>query len=59
VELNVDGSFLAEAGSGGAEMVLQDDKGDIIFSSCRFLPHCSNALEAEIIACMEGCAKIV
>ena len=35
-------------------MVLRDDKGAIIFSSCRQLFSCRDALEAELCACMEG-----
>jgi hypothetical protein len=59
VKLNVDGSFVAESGSGGAGMVLRDDKGEIIFSSYRFLPRSSISLEAEIVTCMEGYVKII
>ena len=53
VKLNTDGS-LAEDGSAGAGMVLRDERGAIIFSSCRQLFHCRDALEAELCACMEG-----
>ncbi|VAI39335.1 unnamed protein product [Triticum turgidum subsp. durum] len=35
-------------------MVLRDDKVVIIFSSCRQLFSCRDALEAELCACMEG-----
>ncbi|XBI67645.1 hypothetical protein VPH35_046956 [Triticum aestivum] len=52
VKLNTDGSF-AEDGSAGAGMVLRDERGAIIFSSCRQLFHCRDALEAELCACME------
>ena len=53
VKLCTDGSF-AVSGSAGAGMVLRDDKGAIIFSSCRQLFSCRDALEAELCACMEG-----
>lgn len=53
VKLNTDGSF-SEDGGAGAGMVLRDDKGAIIFSSCRVLFSCREALEAELCACMEG-----
>ena len=33
---------------------LRSDTGDIIFSSCRKLRTCSDPLEAELHACMEG-----
>ncbi|KAM3391008.1 hypothetical protein ACQJBY_012570 [Aegilops geniculata] len=35
-------------------MVLRDAKGKIIFSYCRVLFSCGEALEAELCACMEG-----
>ena len=53
VKLSSDGSY-AKDGSAGAVMVLRDDKGEIIFSSCRQLFPCRGALEAELCACMEG-----
>uniref|UniRef100_A0A453J4P8 RNase H type-1 domain-containing protein n=1 Tax=Aegilops tauschii subsp. strangulata TaxID=200361 RepID=A0A453J4P8_AEGTS len=53
VKLEIDGSFMDD-GSAGAGMVLRDDKGAIIFSSCRQLFSCRDALEAELCACMEG-----
>uniref|UniRef100_A0A453SWV1 RNase H type-1 domain-containing protein n=2 Tax=Aegilops tauschii subsp. strangulata TaxID=200361 RepID=A0A453SWV1_AEGTS len=53
VQLCTDGSY-ADDGSAGAGMVLRDDKGSIIFSSCRQLFSCCEALEAELCACMEG-----
>ena len=52
-KLNTDGSF-ADDGTTDAGMVLRDDKGAIIFSSCRQLFSCREALEAELCACMEG-----
>ncbi|KAK1644334.1 hypothetical protein QYE76_062139 [Lolium multiflorum] len=56
VKLNVDGSFMQQDGDGAAGMVLRDDRGEIIFSSCRYLSTCSSALEAELAATMEGIA---
>ncbi|VAH69938.1 hypothetical protein VPH35_048126 [Triticum aestivum] len=53
VKLISDGSFL-EDGRPGSGMVLRDEQGCIIFSSCRELFSCRGALEAELGARMEG-----
>ncbi|KAI5010582.1 hypothetical protein ZWY2020_012719 [Hordeum vulgare] len=53
VKLNCDGSF-DERERAGSGMVLRDNNGDIIFSSCRQLFSCRDPLEAELGACMEG-----
>jgi ribonuclease HI len=53
VKLSTDG-FFADDGTAGAGMVLRDDKGAIIFSSCRQLFSFHEALEAELCACMKG-----
>ncbi|KAE8814668.1 autophagy-related protein 7 [Hordeum vulgare] len=52
-KLNIHGTWSAEAGT-GTGMVLRDNVGGIIFSSCRVLYSCSSPLEAEISACMES-----
>ncbi|KAI5022503.1 hypothetical protein ZWY2020_059233 [Hordeum vulgare] len=52
VKLNTDGSF-AEDGTVGARMVLRDNRGRIIYSTCRQLFSSREALEAELCACME------
>lgn len=52
VKLNVDGSW-KEDGRAGAGMVLRDNLGNILYSSCRVLFCCRDALKAEIGACME------
>lgn len=52
-KLNTDGSFSSD-GLAGAGSILRDDKGKIIFSSCRQMFHTSDALEAELFALKEG-----
>jgi hypothetical protein len=54
VKLSVDGSFKKEDGTAGAGMILRDDVGQVIFSSCRSLTRCDDPLEAEVRACLEG-----
>ena len=54
MKLNVDGSYSEADNNEGVGMILRDDTGSIIFSTCRFLLTCSIALEAEVLACMEG-----
>ncbi len=53
-KLNTDGSFVAADGSAGAGMVLRDASGAIIFTACRGLLTCDNALQAKLEACREG-----
>ena len=54
VKLSIDGSFRKEDGTAGIGMVLRDEFGAVIFSACRFLPSCEEALEAELLSCSEG-----
>ena len=53
VKLKSDGSFPSN-GMAYAGMVLRDESGAIIFSACRSLFSCRDALEAELCVCMEG-----
>ncbi|KAI5018987.1 hypothetical protein ZWY2020_043875 [Hordeum vulgare] len=53
-KLNINGDFSEGNKTGGAGMILRDEEGQVIFSSCRYLRTCSSALEAELAACLEG-----
>lgn len=53
VKLNTDGAF-SLGGGAGAGMILRNNVGTVIFSACRALFSCRDALEAELCACMEG-----
>jgi ribonuclease HI len=54
VKLTIDGSYKKENGSAGTGMVLRDDAGAVIFCACRSILSCEEALEAELLACLEG-----
>ena len=43
----------------GAKMVLRDDHGAIIFSSCQELRQCASPSESEIAACLEGVSLVL
>jgi ribonuclease HI len=53
VKLTIGGSFRSEDGTVGTGMVLRDETGQVIFSACRFINSCAEALEAELLACSE------
>jgi hypothetical protein len=55
-KLNVYGSFSIETRSCGVGMVLRDGQGEIVFSAHGMLQNNSSPLEAELIACLEGCS---
>ncbi|XBI90854.1 hypothetical protein VPH35_028370 [Triticum aestivum] len=57
--LSVDGSYSAEEGSAGACMILRDNLGSVIFSSCQLLFYCNNVLEAEIQAIKIGMSMAI
>jgi ribonuclease HI len=54
MKVNVDGSYDAQTGTGGIEVVLRDSEGNVIAASCKQLASCRNALEAELLPCKEG-----
>nr|BAD15736.1 hypothetical protein [Oryza sativa Japonica Group] len=53
MKLNVDGSFDPNYENGGIGAILKDERGTVIFSSCRFFERCYDALEMELLACKE------
>ena len=57
-KLNTDGAFVS-SDEAGAGMILRDSSGKIIFSACRALYSCRDALKAELCACMEGLSSSI
>ena len=53
VKLNRDGSFVSSSSAGGG-MIPRHNMGSIIFSACRALWSCRDALKAKLCACMEA-----
>lgn len=54
VKLNTDGSFIASDGSSSTGMILRDTTGNIVFTACRHLLTCTDALETELCALSES-----
>jgi hypothetical protein len=52
-KLNVDGAYSAD-GRAGIGMVLRDCQGKVVFTACRQVLNCQDALEAELLAIEEG-----
>lgn len=55
-ETTRDDSFLASLSHAACGMVLRDDAGSVIFTTCRELSTSGSALEVELEACREGWA---
>lgn len=52
-KLKIDGS-MAHDGNAGASKILSDHMDGVVFTSCRWLFSCRNALEVELCATVEG-----
>jgi ribonuclease HI len=53
-KLNIDGSFCASNGTGGAGFVLRDSNGKVLVAACVQLHNCAEAEEAEASAALLG-----
>jgi ribonuclease HI len=53
-KLNIDGSFCASNGTGGARFVLRDNNGKVLVAACVQLHNCAEAEEAEAAAALLG-----
>lgn len=53
-KVNVDDAFSETTGTASIGVVVRDSQGKVLLSAWRFLPTCSDAEEAEILACKEG-----
>jgi ribonuclease HI len=54
VKLNIDGAFMVCTAHGGIGVIARRFDGSTIFSACRSVRPCSSALEAELLACLDG-----
>lgn len=54
VKANVDESFVPQTGDAGIGVVVRNNEGEVLLSVWKALQHCSDAAEAEALACVEG-----
>ncbi|RLN32926.1 hypothetical protein C2845_PM03G31700 [Panicum miliaceum] len=54
VKLNVDTAFFEQSGLTGLGIVARNEKGEVILAAHRLMTGCSDAEEAELMACKEG-----
>lgn len=54
IKLNTNGPYLPTEGSAATHRVLRDSSGAIIFTACRNLIKCDNALELELSTISQG-----
>jgi hypothetical protein len=56
-KLNVDGAFTMD-GRAGIGMVLRNCHGEVLYAACQQVHHCSDALEAELMAIEMGATSV-
>jgi hypothetical protein len=54
IKVNIDASFMQDSGVATAGLVARDHRGAIVISGIAPLRACSDAEEAEALACLEG-----
>jgi hypothetical protein len=54
VKLNVDAAFFQQSGLTGLGIVARNEKGEVTLAARRVMTGCSDAEEAELMACREG-----
>lgn len=54
IKVNVDGSFVEQTGGAGVGVIARDHKGVVLFTAWRVIFRCTDALEVEALACVEG-----
>jgi hypothetical protein len=59
IKANVDAGWDAVSKQGGVGIVIRDHRGEVILTEWKFIPFCSSAEEAEVIACLDGLRHMV
>lgn len=53
-KLNTDASYISSTGEAWWGAILRSSEGDVLSTAWGSIPHCSSAIEAECLACVEG-----
>ena len=54
IKINVDGAFDDNSKEAGIGVIIRDESGQVLLSSCRYVHAGSDAEEIEALACKEG-----